>query len=169
MTRGGGQDNLDVMRTIVDGHNALHRLGIRTGDHAGDRRELLRRVREADPGAEVYFDARNAPPDLPAKLREEGVVVFYVRGEEADRAILDRVREATRPRDLLVVTDDAEVAGGARQLGARTRPVRDYFARAEEREEGPGEEGPGGFSPEDFGLPPQINLKHPPREYRDRG
>ena len=112
---------------IVDGHNALHRLGLRSGDHERDRRKLLSMVRELAPGAEVYFDASRAPRGLPDVRREAGVRVRYVKTGEADRAILARVRDADRPRDLTVVTDDREVAAGARQMHARSMGVREFF------------------------------------------
>jgi hypothetical protein len=139
-----------------------------TGNHEADRRTLLRRVRELDPGAEVYFDARNAPPGLSEHVREDGVEVHYCRSSEADRAILDRVAGSSRPGTFTVVSDDREVAGGARQLGAKALAVRAFFVPPEppapEKEGG----GPDGFSPEDFGLPGRINLRHPPRDLRDR-
>lgn len=150
---------------LVDGHNALHRLGLRSGDHERDRRELLSMVRELAPGAEVYFDASRAPKGLPEVRREAGMRVRYVKTGEADRAILSRVREADRPRDLTVVTDDREVAAGARQMRAHSMGVREFFSAP-----GPAPESPddkpdddcGGFSPEDFGLPKHVNLNHPP-------
>ena len=155
------------MTTIVDGHNALHREGIRTGVHENDRREILLRVREIDPDAIVYFDARGAPPGLAAGGREEGLRVRYARDGEADAAILEHVR--AEPGGL-VVTDDRELAGKARQLGARTLGVAEFFeelgARQAPDPEKP-ERGDGGFRPEDFGLGRFVNLDHPPGDLRE--
>jgi hypothetical protein len=152
------------MPTLVDGHNALHRLGLDTGTHEGDRRALLRRVRAIDPGAVVYFDARHAPPGLPTTSREEGVAVRYCRGEEADDAILRVVRNRDRPETLTVVTDDSEVSGVSRQLGAKTASVRRWFGGRRPGREPPGatdRTGPAGFTPGDFGLPSEIDLDDP--------
>jgi hypothetical protein len=149
------------MQTLIDGHNALHRLGLDTGTHEGDRRALLRRVRAIDPGAVVYFDARHAPPGLPTSLREEGVAVRFCRDEEADDAILRVVRNRDRPQRLTVVTDDSEVAGVSRQLGARTASVRGWFGGrrvGRTAPEPPDRTGPAGFTPGDFGLPAEIDL-----------
>jgi hypothetical protein len=154
------------MTALIDGHNAIHRLGLRTGSHEGDRRALLARVRRADPQAEVYFDARQAPPRLPDLPREGGLRVRYVRGREADDAILDRVRSAERPGDLVVVTDDRELAGGARQLGARTLPVREFLGEDGTPAQEPPPPGAGGFRPEDFGLPGEVDLRRPPSDLR---
>ena len=153
---------------LIDGHNALHRLRIARGDHSEDRRELLLRVRDVNPAAIVYFDARGAPPGLPESAREHGVRVRYCRRQEADRAILESVRSSDRPRDLLVVTDDAEVARGARQMGARTSGVIEWFGGDEPDRPDPDDKpAPGGLRPEDFDLPKFVNLKHPPRDMRE--
>ena len=152
------------MTTLIDGHNALHRLGLRTGNHEADRRELVRRVRAIDASAIVFFDARSAPPDLPSSTREGGVRVRYCRNEEADTAILRRLRESETAAGFTVVTDDREVAGSARQLGARSRSVHAYFDRSgrEAMEtERADPSGSGGFTPEDFGLPGQVDLDEP--------
>jgi hypothetical protein len=154
------------MAVLIDGHNALHRLGILSGDHEGDRRELVIRVREIDPRAVIYFDARNAPAGLPEVTREVGVRVRYVRETEADEAILERVREQGGG---VVVSDDLELLRRARQLHARTRTVADFFDEAgdEPAPEVKPEEGAGGMRPEDFGLPRHVNLDHPPSDLRE--
>jgi hypothetical protein len=85
---------------------------------------------------------------------------------EADRAILDRVLEAQQPGALLVVTNDLEMARKARQLGAKTTSVDEWFDPGE----GPAPDDkpdPGGLSPEDFDLPKFVNLDHPPGDMRD--
>jgi len=125
------------METIlVDGHNALFALRLQTGDHERDRRELLRRVRERMPGATVYFDGRGSPRNLPHVHRQEGVKVTYCGRTEADTEILEDVRHATNPRRMLVVTNDRELFGKCRQLGARIARVEDVLGE-EECEEAP--------------------------------
>jgi len=153
-------------QALIDGHNALHRLRISGGSHEADRRELLIRVREVDATAVVYFDARGAPPGLPESTREEGVRVRYCRRMEADRAILDRVLDRDRPGGLLVVTNDMEMALKARQLGAKTATVDDWFDPGE-GETPDDKPDAGGLRPEDFDLPTFVNLEHPPSEMRE--
>ncbi len=154
------------MRVLIDGHNALAALDIEGRDHEQQRRRLLRRVREQDPEACVYFDARGAPPDMPRSFREEGVRVVYCRKREADEVILADVDQATQPRRALVVTDDRELAGRARLLGARSSHVREFVARRKKPSPQDDEErkptGPGGFTASDFGLPDEIDLDGPP-------
>jgi hypothetical protein len=151
------------MNALIDGHNAIHRMGLDADTHEAQRRELLRRVRSVDPSATVYFDARGAPPGLPEVLREAGVAVRYCKREEADAAILREVRDAPRPGRLVVVTDDSEVAGRARSLGARSSSVWRWFAQArEEEEEESRPEGPPGFRPGDFDLPDEVDTGDPP-------
>ena len=153
------------MLVLVDGHNAIHALGLTRGGHEAARSELVLRVAEEGAEAEVFFDARSAPKGLPEAGREHGVVVRFCRRGPADEAILARLR-AGGAREFLVVTDDRELAGRARQLGAGTKAVREFFT---ERAPPPAEEKrPGGrdFAPGDFGLPEQVNLKRPPRDLR---
>jgi len=153
-------------QALIDGHNALHRLRIAGGSHEADRRELLIRVREVDPGAIVYFDARGAPPGLPESTREQGIRVHYCRRMEADRAILDRVLAADHPASLLVVTNDLEMALKARQLGAKHATVDAWFDPGGGSDPDDKPE-PGGLSPEDFDLPKFVNLDHPPGDMRE--
>jgi hypothetical protein len=148
---------------LIDGHNALHRLGLAVdGDMTRSRGALLARVRRRERGAVVYFDARYAPPDAPEVESERGVRVRYCRRREADEVILERVERESRGGKPLVVTDDRELAGRARQLGARTSSVAAFFAKAPSRPVPPSRpDGSGGFRPEDFGLPDRVDLDDP--------
>ncbi len=153
------------MRALVDGHNALGALRIRAKTHEAARHALLRRVATARLRAKVFFDAREAPPDLAEARSELGVEVYYCRRREADQAILDEVRAADDARELVVVTNDREVAGRAVQLGARSVGVAEFLGEPER-------EGGGGdvrrlpqihprLEPEDFGLPEEVDLNDP--------
>jgi predicted RNA-binding protein with PIN domain len=152
--------------TLIDGHNAIHKLAIASGDHEADRRELLIRVRAIDPSAVVYFDARGAPAGLPDTVREQGVRVHYCRREEADHEILERVRHADRPGGFLVVTGDLELARRVRQVGGDSSSVRDWF-EPEVPDDPDEKDAPAGFSESDFDLPKFINLDHPPEEMKE--
>ena len=71
---------------------------------------------------------------------------------------------------FVVVSDDLELCRRARQLGAKTSTVTDFFAgppEAPEVEEEKPEDGAGGMRPEDFGLPKHVNLDHPPSDLRE--
>jgi len=81
------------VRALVDGHNAIHALGLRAASREEERRELGRRVLAVDPDATVYFDAKGAPPMPFDAAREGGVRVVYCRHRDADEEILDAARD----------------------------------------------------------------------------
>src|SRR5688572_30589167 len=116
------------MHAFVDGHNAIFRLGLSAATPEDTRRLLLERVRRVTEDATVFFDAQGAPLLAPESVREGGLAVRFCRASEADAVILAAVREAARPAGLMVVTDDRELAGRARQLGARTAGVGEFLA-----------------------------------------
>jgi (2Fe-2S) ferredoxin len=152
------------MHAIVDGHNAIGRLGITAADDAGRRRSLLARVARVTTDATVFFDAQGAPRLAPSVDREAGLAVRFSRTREADEEILAFVRGAANPAALLVVTDDRELAGRTRQAGAKTSGVAEFFASApapaaeEPRARASGGAGGRPMTAADFGLPPVIDL-----------
>ncbi|MGQ0612778.1 MAG: NYN domain-containing protein [Planctomycetaceae bacterium] len=117
------------MRALIDGHNAIHALRLQANLHEELRRELARRVLAVDPDATIFFDAKRAGPLPFDSAREGGVRVLFCRHRDADDEILDAVRDAERPEELLVVTNDREVKGRAAQLGAQVSGVVEFFAR----------------------------------------
>lgn len=117
------------MRVLVDGHNALYALDIRAGSHEEARAELLRCVRAVTRRAVVYFDAANAPPDAPRVFAEQGVQVVYCGRTDADTAILQAVRDAQRPRELRVVTNDRALARRCKEERASVVDVETYLSR----------------------------------------
>jgi predicted RNA-binding protein with PIN domain len=121
------------VRYLVDGYNYLHRARLLRGDLQRARRGLEARLvtlRGRGHQVTVVWDARRAPPGLPGREERASVESVYARGSagSADAAILDRLRHADDPRRYVVVTDDREVAGAARQLGARTASVAEVEA-----------------------------------------
>ncbi len=116
-------------RVLVDGHNAMHRLGIADGPQKPRREEIVRRVGAIARTATVYFDAHRGTGEPQANTQMGSVRVVYCYDAEADHEILTAVRDADDPRALLVVSDDREVTGKSRQLGARASTVADFFGR----------------------------------------
>jgi len=155
------------LKVLVDGHNAMAALRVRGPDHEAQRRALLRRVAAVAPHATVYFDARNAPEGLLEAFAEHGLHVVYCRRREADAEILERVRGASQPGRYVVVTNDREVAGRCRQLGAQSSGVVEFFGPGPiERVEGAARASRlprlrGHWTPGDFGLPDEVDLAHP--------
>jgi len=154
------------MIVFIDGHNALHALGIDRGGHEADRGALVadvrERVRRLTPGATVFFDG-HPPGGEFAASQARGVRVVFSKHREADDEIVDAVRDADQAGRVLVVTDDLDLARRVSQLGAKTSRVRAFFARAsaDRVAEARDDEKPsdsGGFTPADFGLPDVIDL-----------
>lgn len=152
-------------RALIDGHNAIEILRIRGRDHRDARRRLLSLAEEAGNDPTVFFDARGAPAHLQDPAREDGVRVVYCRDREADEAIHGAILDAVEPRELLVVTNDRELAGRARAQGALTRSIEKYFERVLQRRDAEPEfqkpTGRDGWRPEDFGLPDHVDLDRP--------
>ncbi len=154
------------MRVLIDGHNAMAALKVGGKTHEEKRRNLLRRVAEAAPQTTtVFFDARRAPAGIMETMSELGVTVRYCRAMEADHAILGTVKNAAAPGQIIVVTNDREVAGKATQLGARALSVQDFFGPRSPLAP-PGRRPPKKpeFTAKDFGLPEEIDLSDPDGE-----
>jgi len=153
------------MKVLVDGHNALGALDIKGRTHEERRHALLSRVASLAADAVVYFDASRAPEGLLDREALFGVLAVYCRDRHADEYILDAVRHAAVPNDLLVVSNDREVTGVAKQQGAQVMGIREFF-RVEPRPERPAPERKRPrmdirFTPEDFGLPDEVDLSDP--------
>lgn len=125
---------------ILDGYNVIHRhprlrqtlgqslaqarqaLAVRLAGWRANRRDIacLMIVFDGNPDA--------APLGREADSAPGGVQLLYTgRGEKADERIVAIVREWSRRYRCSVITDDREVAGRAKALGAEILPVRDFF------------------------------------------
>jgi predicted RNA-binding protein with PIN domain len=155
---------------VVDGYNALFRLETRVPEDRDLSRDLLlRRVRAAlraqgsGDRVEVVLDARGGAR-AGMEGREAAVSWTYVRGS-ADEAILRRVSEG-EPAETVVVTDDRELRGRARQRGSRVLSLEAFFGEEPAGPEPEPPPAPGGapLSARDFGLPEgPIDLSGPDR------
>jgi predicted RNA-binding protein with PIN domain len=157
---------------LIDGYNALHKIAQPTPDGPDAcRRLVLDRVRSVlgrrtAPRAggdrvHVVFDSRKGGERTGTHGRDGSVSWSYAEGS-ADDAIVDIVRRnegSHEGMDLVVVTDDRELRGRVKQLGAQAVRVHDWFLPAEA--EGPPAPEPGrsaglrskDFGAGDFGLP----------------
>jgi hypothetical protein len=121
------------------------------------------------PGAPVFFDARRAPEGLFEREALHGILAIYCREREADAFILDAVRDAADPNNVLVVSNDRQITGTARQHGAKTSGIDDFF-RERRKVSAPHSAHletrrhryvKFDFKPEDFGLPDEVDLENP--------
>ena len=110
----------DTRRLIVDGSNLLPALA-RTGG-AVPPAALIGRLRGAIPASidvEIVFDG---PPDpgLRGERIAAGVTVRNAGRRTADEVIVDLAGRGSAAVDVLVVTDDRDLAASVREHGART-------------------------------------------------
>jgi predicted RNA-binding protein with PIN domain len=162
---------------LIDAYNAMFRLWSSVPEDRDVSRERLLRLARAALGAHrglarahLVFDTWPGAERTGRRGREGRVSWHYVAGS-ADDAILEHLRrheERTAGTRVVVVTDDRELAGRSRQLGARTMGVRLFFREA------PAPLGPSPrpipldgpvLGPRDFQLPEgEIDLLEPEDE-----
>ncbi len=106
---------------LVDGNNVM---GQRAGWHrdkpAAQRRliaELAEMTRQQNVAVTVVFDGK--PLDgITDGSDVDGVTVYFARpGSDADERIVELVRDATEPEQILAVTSDRQLTHRLRDLG----------------------------------------------------
>ena len=160
---------------VVDAYNAAWRLfGDMGGDLDAARQKLVERARAAAPGKRIpggvdrihlVFDT--LPGAYRAGLRgRAGRISWHYALGSADEAIVEHLRRHGKRSGgpgVVLVTNDRELAGRAKQLGARTMSVDDFFRGTASPPQGrpiPYEGLP--FTPADFDLPAgEIDLFDP--------
>lgn len=153
---------------LIDAYNAMYRLlATVPEDRDVARRLLVARTHEALLAGTLRPRAKRAhlvfdtwPGAERAGLRDRsGSVSWHYAHGSADEAIIEHLRrhEGRGQRPLVVVvTDDRELAGRARQLGATTVGIRAFFTVPPRSSSGPPRRaipGSGSFAASDFGLP----------------
>jgi hypothetical protein len=127
---------------LIDGYNLLFAMGVllkgRTGAAVLEkaRRFLLELLHDAfGDGADhvtVVFDAKHAPPGLPAELDHQGIhVAFAVHEDEADDLIEQIIRRAAVPHRLTVVSNDHRIREAARRRHCIVQGCGDFLDRLE--------------------------------------
>lgn len=114
--------------TLIDGYNLLHASGVfgRGGRSSleGSREALLDWLGAVLSDAErqrttIVFDAREAPPGLPACGEKHGMRIrFAPRGCDADELLEQLIREHSSPRSLIVVSSDHRIQRAAQRRRA---------------------------------------------------
>jgi len=131
---------------LVDAHNALYRLFDPAPESADEgRRRLVERAGHAlrlhgagAARAHLVFDTTPAGRLRAGTHGRDGGVSWSYADGSADEEILRLVREndgRDAGRQIVVVTDDRELKGRARQLGAEALAVHDWFVAKDVEEE----------------------------------
>lgn len=129
---------------LIDGYNLLHAAGMgqaeyRRGDLLRCRLKLMRHLLSKLAPAEVQkttiiFDARDPPPDRPARAIVSGLTVLFANpGGDADVAIKNWLATHSSPRQVTLVSSDRELQRAARQCGARFSSSEDFLIELDRR------------------------------------
>jgi predicted RNA-binding protein with PIN domain len=153
------------MLYLIDGYNLLFAMGVllpgRTGPHVLGKARLrllgLLHGGYADRSADVtvVFDAKHAPPGVPAARDYQGIhVTFAVHEAEADDLIEELIRRASAPQHLTVVSNDHRIQQAARRRHCVVQGCGDFLDWLEEahrprRPPPPEDAKPDRVSPED--------------------
>ncbi len=121
------------MSLLIDGHNLIGALpNIELGARDDEMQLLIRlRAYRSLTGRTmiVFFDS-GAMPGAAGDLSTPGLQVrFAQRPQTADDLIIAFLRRCAQPGQYAVVTNDRELAGRARQLGASILPARAFAAK----------------------------------------
>lgn len=115
---------------LIDGYNLLHAAGMaqseyRPGDLLRCRTRLLRYLLDRLTAAEVrhatvVFDARDPPPDRPARIVVSGLKVLFANpGGDADALIVSLLERHTAPQRVTLVSSDRALQRAARSTRSK--------------------------------------------------
>ncbi len=121
------------MSLLIDGHNLIGVLpSIDLGDR-DDEGQLLARLRAyhgfTGKAMIVFFDSGDTPGSADHFSTPGVQVRFARRPQTADDLIVAFLRKSAQPGQYAVVTNDRELAGRARQLGASVIRAHDFAAK----------------------------------------
>ncbi len=147
------------MPIYIDGHNLIGRggrWGLNLADPDKEKRllDLLARYRDRRQAREemtVIFDGSwGRLAGGKTSYQHRGLRVEYAVGRSADEALAARVRRASRPREVTLVSSDAAVQREAMIHGARVMSAEEFLERVAAALTTAGEEKPERVSGEDL-------------------
>jgi predicted RNA-binding protein with PIN domain len=122
------------MRYLIDGYNLAHAMNLLTARSPAARLEPARRSlldrlaaghgRDAG-NVVVVFDAKSAPPGVPARQEVFGIEVRFA--PVADDHIEDLIAQERTPRQLTLVSDDRRLRQSAQRRGCPVLGCLDYL------------------------------------------
>ncbi|MFZ1627358.1 MAG: NYN domain-containing protein [Anaerolineae bacterium] len=118
------------MSLLIDGHNLIGALPSIELGARDDEQQLIVRLRAyhgfSGKTLIIFFDSGDAPGRAD-HLSTAGVQVHFARRPQtADDLIVAFLRQSAQPGQHAVVTNDRELAGRSRQLGASVISARDF-------------------------------------------
>jgi hypothetical protein len=118
------------MLVLIDGHNLIAKMPGINLDDADDEERLLVKLRQYRARTRrkitVVFDPGPAF-NLASKRSKGGITIQYAgSGKTADDVIINRLRKARNPKQILVVTSDQAIERVARQVQARVMSSTDF-------------------------------------------
>ncbi len=119
------------MEYWVDGYNLILRKGWdKQFTLAQSREKLLRAVVPSGMPTRIYFDASRDRSSNDARLASPSTKVtpVFVRSGSADDAMIADLRKVTAA-NVTLVTDDRELRGRARQVGANALGIEKFLER----------------------------------------
>lgn len=146
------------MRYLIDGHNLIGQSLDLSLDDPDDEARLVERLRGAmgrlNARCTVIFD-RGLPGGHSRDLSSASVeVVFAHGGTSADAIIRERLRNATAPAQMTLVTADQELIAAARRQRVPVLSPADFWAKSAARSAG---RRPDGAEPNPHVSPREIN------------
>ncbi len=125
---------------IIDGYNALFRLKPFLKGTARTREGFLQYIKTARPFGSlrnrvtVVFDGAEGIVTS-KKTPFHPLRVIFSKRETADETIIRLLNREEHPGQTVVVTDDRELAERAKNLGAKTLAVPDFFSALAQKKE----------------------------------
>ena len=120
------------MPLLIDGHNLIGKMPDLSLEDLDDESDLTLRVRQYcrrnNRRATIVFDAGLVGGRSHNLSTAKVEVLFASAGRSADGIIRERLRKASDPRSLLVVSSDRAVQEAASKRGARVVPAEEFAA-----------------------------------------
>jgi predicted RNA-binding protein with PIN domain len=125
------------LRYYIDGYNLIFAQGDSSGGLQAAREQLINQLRPLADKPHwkliVVFDAHAEPEEAMRHHIDALEVVYTGLGETADHYILNEIETAAKPKQIVVVTGDLQLAKRAEQRDAQTLDPATFWQRGNKR------------------------------------
>lgn len=119
------------MHYYIDGYNLLFRYIGDSEDLHKHRQQLVdelnQKFQQLKMHVTIVFDAQYQFGESTRSHFQNVEILFSAYGETADDLILEKVKEASKPKEVIVVTSDKKLAWFARRCTAQTQSVEFFM------------------------------------------